>query len=107
LPRTVRGLILAADEARFDELMSNWYRGWSFQRTRLSDQFGYEEFLASRPADSLVVLLQRADAGIQVNSPEHPLKPKSGDLLLWFGPRAEKASTPAAPAADENPQPAS
>jgi NhaP-type Na+/H+ or K+/H+ antiporter len=104
LPRTVRGLILAADEARFDELMSNWYRGWSFQRTRLSDQFGYEEFLASRPADSLVVLLQRADGGIQVNSPEHPLKPKSGDLLLWFGPRAEKASAPATPAADENPQ---
>lgn len=107
LPRTVRGLILGADEARFDELMSNWYRGWSFQRTRLSEQFGFEEFLASRPADSLVVLLRRADGSIHVNSPEIQLKPKSGDLLLWFGPRVEKASTPQTPDVEPRLQPAS
>jgi len=106
LPRTVRGLILASDEARYEDLMSHWYRGWSFQRTRLSDQFGYEEFVASRPADSLLVLLLRDDGTIHVNSPEHPLKPKSGDQLLWFGPRSEKATAPQTPATQPEPKPA-
>jgi len=106
LPRTVRGLILASDEARYEDLMSHWYRGWSFQRTRLSDQFGYEEFVASRPADSLLVLLLRDDGTIHVNSPEHPLKPKSGDQLLWFGPRSEKATAPQTPATNPEPRPA-
>jgi len=106
LPRTVRGLILASDEARYEDLMSHWYRGWSFQRTRLSDKFGYEEFVASRPADSLLVLLLRDDGTIHVNSPEHPLKPKSGDQLLWFGPRSEKATAPQTPATQPEPKPA-
>jgi len=103
LPRTVRGLILGADEARFEELMSHWYRGWHFQRTRLSEQFGFEEFTASRPANSLLLLLQRADGAIHVNSPEVTLKPKSGDLLLWFGPRTEKTAAPAPATTDSSP----
>ncbi len=104
LPRTVRGLILGADEARFEELMSYWYRGWHFQRTRLSEQFGFEEFTASRPANSLLLLLQRADGAIHVNSPEVTLKPKSGDLLLWFGPRTEKTAAPAPATTASSPQ---
>jgi NhaP-type Na+/H+ or K+/H+ antiporter len=94
LPRTVRGLIMPGERAWFEELMSNWYRGWTFQKTLLTDEFDFERFNATSPEGGLPVALVREGGGVQLNSPEQPIKPKSGDTVIWFGPKTEKPKPP-------------
>ena len=33
----------------------------------------------------------KADNKVQLSSPEQPIKPKPGDVVIWFGPKQEKA----------------
>ena len=91
LQRTVRGLIMPADRAWLEDLMSNWYRGWTFQKTLLTEEYNYERFKDTCPEGSLSVAVVKSGGGIQLHSPEHPIKPKSGDVVIWFGPKPEKS----------------
>jgi NhaP-type Na+/H+ or K+/H+ antiporter len=87
LPRTRRGLVAIDEQALHDELLARWYRGHSFKRTPLTDEFAYEDLERSFPGGSLPVLLVRPDGSVQFHSPEQPFKPKSGDTVVWFGPK--------------------
>ena len=91
LPRTVRGLIMPGERAWYEELISNWYRGWTFQKTLLSEEFTFENLQAASPEGSLPVAAVKGDGGVQLNSPEQPFKPKPGDTVIWFGPKQEKS----------------
>lgn len=91
LSRTMRGLIMPTERAWYEELMSNWYHGWTFQKTLLTDEFTYERFQETFPKGSLPVAVIKADKSIQLNSPELSIKPKPGDTVIWFGPKPEKA----------------
>ncbi len=103
LPLTRRGLITPAERAWYEELHANWYRGWTFQKTQLSENFDYEACIAALPADSLPILAIKEDGTVQFNSPEQDMSPKPGDVIIWFGPKAEKLA--AARAASESPLP--
>lgn len=92
LPLTHRGHIAMGEAAMFDDLMARWYRGYTFQRTVLSEQYPYEAFLANGASDSQVVLLLAANGSLAFNSSELPFKPKSGDTLVWFGRKPEKTA---------------
>ncbi|HEY5682659.1 MAG TPA: sodium:proton antiporter, partial [Sulfuricaulis sp.] len=76
LSRTMRGLIMPTERAWYEELMSNWYHGWTFQKTLLTDEFTYERFQETFPKGSLPVAVIKADKSIQLNSPELSIKPK-------------------------------
>jgi len=91
LPRTVRGLIMPGERAWYEELISNWYRGWTFQKTLLSEEFTFENLQAASPEGSLPVAAVKGDGGVQLNSPEQPFKLKPGDTVIWFGPKQEKS----------------
>jgi hypothetical protein len=91
LPRTKRGLITPGERALFEDLLSKWYRGWSFQKTQLTEEFDYQTWLASLPEGSLPVLLIDEGGGVVFNSPELPFKPKPTDTIIWFGPKSPKA----------------
>lgn len=89
--RTLRGLIAPSENARFDELLVLWYRGWTFQRTRLSENYAHDELQRQWPSGSIAVALIKENGVVQINSPERPIKPVPGDMVVWFGPKAGKA----------------
>lgn len=91
LSRTLRGLFLPSEQAWYEELLSNWYRGWTFQKTQLTEEFDFERFQESNPPGALTVAVVKAGGGVQLNSPELPVKPKTGDTIVWFGPKPEKS----------------
>jgi len=95
LPRTRRGRIVPAEKAWYEELLSRWYRGWTFQKTRLTDEFDFDKCMAACPADSLAVAIVRESGGVEFQSPEQPVKPRTGDQVIWFGPRPPRG--PATP----------
>lgn len=91
LPLARRGLITPNTGATYEELAARWYRGWTFQKTQLTETFTFDKFLQTIPQDSLPVVWVRPNSGVQFNSPEQPIKPKQGDSVIWFGPKLEKS----------------
>ena len=66
--------------AWFEERMSICYRGWVFPKTLLTEEFNIERFQASCPEGVLPVV--KADGRIEPHSPEQPIKPKPGDVVI-------------------------
>lgn len=89
--RSARGLYAMAEVALYEELLAHWYRGWSFQKTRLSESFDFEACRAACPAEAIMVLLIKESGAVRFSAVDEPLKPDAGDLVVWFGPRQEKA----------------
>lgn len=94
LPRTVRGLMLGTERAWYEDLHAKWYRGWTFQKTPLTEAFGYDAFLASCPEGSMPIAALKPEGAIQLHSPEHPIKPKTGDTVIWFGEKQAGRAQP-------------
>lgn len=91
LQRTARGLFVPAEKVVFEDLLGMWYRGWTFQRTNLTESFGYEDWSGARPEGSIPVAIVRNDGEVIFNASEQTLKPRVDDVLLWFGPKTEKS----------------
>ncbi len=92
LARARRGLITPAERAWFEDLIARWYRGWTFQKTLLTEEFTYERCMAICPEGSLPILLVKEDGKVEFNSPEQPFKPGAGDTVIWFGPKPGKVN---------------
>jgi len=57
MSRTVRGKIIFQDGHTYDELMRRHYGGWGFSQTRLTQTFGYEEFITQAGPEAIPVAL--------------------------------------------------
>jgi Sodium/hydrogen exchanger family/TrkA-N domain len=93
LPRTRRGVIILSEKAWYEDLLSNWYRGWIFKKTLLTDEFDFDQLVASLPEEAMPLAAVRENGIVNFFSPEQPLKPKAGDTVIWFGPATNGAST--------------
>jgi NhaP-type Na+/H+ or K+/H+ antiporter len=80
-----RGLAAFAQGVQFEDLERNWYGGWTFQRTNLTDDYQQEAFLAGLPEGALPLLVVTAKGAVRLVGVDHPLKAQAGDRVLWFG----------------------
>ena len=86
IARPRRGNIAFDKEAVFERLWRLYVRGWTFYKTRLSESYGYADFLGERPDDALQVMLIDADGNVDLFSLQHELEPKAGDVVVYFAP---------------------
>ncbi|MCG8432803.1 MAG: cation:proton antiporter, partial [Gammaproteobacteria bacterium] len=84
--RPMRGRAAFGDGAQYEDLWRHLAKGWRFHKSRLTDTYNYEEYLAECAEDTLQLLVVRAEGEVVFNSPQNPIKPKVGDLVLGFGP---------------------
>jgi hypothetical protein len=88
---------------RFEDLERNWYGGWTFQRTSITEDYGQEEFLAALPEGAVPLLVITAKGAVSVIAAERTLKVEPGDRILWFGCKDLCVPRPVPPeAATEN-----
>ncbi|MFP4560859.1 MAG: cation:proton antiporter [Thiohalorhabdus sp.] len=81
-----RGQIAFSEETTHERMMERHYLGWTFQKTRLTEEFTYEDFLEGCPISAEVLLLVREDGRVVFHSPEQPLEPATGDTLVCYRP---------------------
>ena len=94
----LQGQAILREDLTYEALLRRCYQGWTFQKTPLTEAYGYEAFLRDQPPGSMSVFVLRPDGNIQFFTPTVQLQPQPGDLLLSFSPaRAlmnSAASTP-------------
>ena len=80
-----------ADYSKIDARMRD---GWKFQRTKLTGQFTYDDWRASRDGDAWPLAVLKKTGALALHSPKLPVKPEDGDILISFGaPQTAKAGT--------------
>lgn len=86
LSYTLQGRTFLHSGIALDELLRRHYSGWIFQRTRLTDEYPPEKYLADLGKDYELVLLSRKGV-LSFASQEVDLEPEIGDTMLAYIPK--------------------
>lgn len=91
LALSVRGQALFDGRLDLNDVLKNHFNGWTFQRTTLSDEYGFEAYRKDRADDAERLFYIRK--GDVLGS----LKAESGDTIITFVPPKELNSNGSAP----------
>jgi hypothetical protein len=103
LPETLRGRALFASGVGVEELTKRERAGWTFRKTKITDQFDFESAKETLPADADLLLLVREDGVLRFFT--HATRPtaQSGDIVISYtppegaSPQMQESSTTAIP----------
>jgi len=82
---TSRGRTLTSRGRSFDALTRDWWSGWRFRSTNLSDNYPLEDLYKDRGDDLDLILARRPDGTIDFIQPGQETR-ASGSTVLSFGP---------------------
>jgi hypothetical protein len=93
LSRPRRGDVAFTDDADFEKLWRLLVRGWKFSKTRITESYTYEDFLADRDEEDMEILLIDEEGDVEFRSPSRKRDVAAGETILYFGrERQEKAN---------------
>lgn len=81
---TLGGRALMEPGMTFRELERKLDGGWTFQTTRLTDEFSFEKFTDSRPDDARIILWKKPDGRIFAGKIDDRMQPQINDVILSF-----------------------
>ena len=90
LPESLRGRALFDSGLGVEEIMIREDAGWTFRKTRISDQFDFEAAKADLPADADMLLLLRKNGTMRFFTHASRPTPQPGDTILSYVPPASK-----------------
>ncbi|MGB3624990.1 MAG: NAD-binding protein, partial [Henriciella sp.] len=85
---SARGRTLIRRGRTYDGLVRDQYRGWTFSRTRLTDKYTLEQFLAERPKGDLVAEI-RPDGTLVLLGPSREARGGEGATIISFAPEQQ------------------
>ena len=91
LPPTLGGRMLFQSGASYFALERKMREGWIFTRTKLSNEYSFDDYLETRADGAELLTDIRADGSLTFSTVAARPKGKPGDVLLSFAP--EKAGT--------------
>ncbi|HET9679107.1 MAG TPA: sodium:proton antiporter, partial [Gammaproteobacteria bacterium] len=84
--RPMRGRVAFDEQALYEELWRKFAAGWLFQKTRLTDNYSYEDYQHECAQGTLELFVLRND-DVLVFSPQEDIAPREGDVIISFGPK--------------------
>ncbi|WHO38731.1 sodium:proton antiporter [Sphingobium sp. AP49] len=90
LPESLRGRALFDSGLGVEEIMIREDTGWTFRKTRISDQFGFEAAKADLPIDADMLLLLRKNGTMRFFTHASRPTPQPGDTILSYVPPTHK-----------------
>ncbi|NVE95495.1 cation:proton antiporter [Altererythrobacter lutimaris] len=101
LPESIRGRALFEAGFGVSEVDARQTQGWVFRKTRLSDEFGFEDALAKLPEGASLLLVLRESGRLRFFTHAARPEPRPGDTVISFAPPQDKAAERAAKRASE------
>jgi NhaP-type Na+/H+ or K+/H+ antiporter len=84
---TIGGRPLTKEGLGFEELNDRMLQGWTFTSTPITGEFGFEQFLESRPEGTIILFWVRSNGDLRFASTDKESVPNPGSIVLTFGPR--------------------
>ena len=95
LPETLRGRALFASGLGVEQLMEREEAGWTFRKTKISEQFGFDAALADLPEGADMLLLVGRNSRLRFFTHATRPTPQPGDTILSHVPPAGQAAAQA------------
>jgi NhaP-type Na+/H+ or K+/H+ antiporter len=86
LPGSLRGRSLFSSGLAIETLEQRERDGWTFRKTRISDQFDFDAFMAILPQDADALLLVRPNGTVRFFTHASRPTPNAGDIVLSYAP---------------------
>ncbi|HET7923087.1 MAG TPA: sodium:proton antiporter, partial [Gammaproteobacteria bacterium] len=80
-----RGRLAFGDQALYEDLWRWLTQGWTFQKTRITESYSFEQYRESSAEGTLHLLVMHPDGRLMLHSPQSGFNPKPGDTLINFG----------------------
>jgi NhaP-type Na+/H+ or K+/H+ antiporter len=104
LPDSIRGRALFETGFGVSEVNEREAQGWVFRRTRLSDEFGFDDALGKLPEGANLLLVLRESGRLRFFTHAAKPEPRAGDTVISFAPPQDKAAEKAAKRAGDGGQ---
>lgn len=85
--RPFTGIPAFADNAQYEELWRRHFQNWKFYKTKITDAFTYDDFLADLPDESICIGVVREGKRLTFHAPHAPIKPKAGETVVYYAPK--------------------
>lgn len=89
---TVRGRRLFGSGLGFDDLQRRHREGWRFRPTRLTDEFGADDFLATRPEGAECMLTVTPNGELSFSTQPGRNRSGEGAVVIGFSPPVERSA---------------
>lgn len=90
IQRTITGRTLYGAEARYETLVEHHYRGWRFQKTRITASFPARRYFQQLGLETMPLLAVKADGALSLRPSGRDLNPAPGDLVVaYMSPAAQ------------------
>lgn len=86
LPESLRGRALFASGHGVEDIMQREEQGWTFRKTRISEQFDYDAARAALPPEGDMLLLLRKSGALRFFTHASRPTPQPGDTILSYVP---------------------
>ncbi|MXO63169.1 cation:proton antiporter [Qipengyuania oceanensis] len=110
LPESLRGRALFESGFGVSDVNDRQAEGWVFRKTKLSEEFDFEDAQESLPHEAHMLLLLRENGNLRFFTHAARPEPRTGDIVLSFSPPQTKTAQDRAakrkPQGDADPQPA-
>jgi len=90
---TSRGRTLSSRGRSFDSLTQDWWSGWRFRSTKISESYTLDDFYANRGMDIDLILWRKPDGTLEFIQPGNEARITEGTLLS-FCPASDTADQP-------------
>lgn len=98
LPEALRGRAMFAAGHGVEEIMERETAGWTFRKTRISEQFDFTDARSSLPDEADMLFVLRKDGRIRFFTHASRPTPQAGDIVVSYGPsRHSDPENPAQP----------
>ena len=78
-----------------DELELRHATGWTFVSSKITDEFRWSDFIASRPEGTVPILWINPSSELRFVSTQANPQPSVGSHVISFGPKPEREQKPA------------
>ena len=87
----LRGRPAFEQSALYEEILRRYFQGWQFQKTKITEEYDYEHYLADTGEENFARLIVKGNGDLKLN---HKAIPEAGDTVINFLPSepADKAA---------------
>ena len=79
----LRGRLAFEEQALYEEMLRRYFQGWRFQKTRITEEYSYEQYLTDATEDTFARIIVKANGDLKLN---HDALPEAGDTVVNFLP---------------------
>ena len=88
--KPLTGIMAFSENSQYEELWRRHFQGWKFSKTRITETYDWESFLADIAPEAIPIGTIRENGRISFHAPLNPVRPQPGETVIYYAPPGGK-----------------